>query len=129
MPLTINLDRSDEFADLMPDALDAGLIGAGYVYRNEVMRGLAGGYTTGAFVTGRVMNSVTISDPYDGDNGGRAISVGTDVDYAAFWEQGHMNLFTRQFERVEIWGPALDSSGPEMMDVFSELARSYMESD
>ena len=40
-------------------ARNAGLIAAAHVVINEVKRGLTGGYTSGAFVTGRVLNSVT----------------------------------------------------------------------
>lgn len=126
MPLNITLDRSDELLERLPDAIDAGLTAAGYVYRDEVMRALAGGYTSGDFVTGRLLNSITVGEPYDSDSGERAIAVGTDLDYAMFWEMGHMNLFTRKFERVEIWGPSLDVMTPEMADVFNGTVLSWL---
>jgi hypothetical protein len=124
-PLNVVFDHTDEIAERIPDAIDAGLQAAAYVYRDEVMRALAGGYTTGDFVTGRAMNSVAISEPYDVDDD-RAISVGTDLDYPMFWELGHHNIFTRRFERVEIWAPALDAMSPEMMDVFNGTALSWI---
>ena len=101
--LTVLYDHSDELIERLPEAVDAGLRAMAYVYYDEVKRALAGGYTTGDFVTGRVLNSVTIGEPYDATSGApdRAIEVGTDVDYAMFWEMGHYNIFTRKFERVE----------------------------
>jgi hypothetical protein len=95
-------------------AIAGGLTAAAYVYANLVKRALAGGYTSGDFVTGRVLNSVTIGEP-----SGLYIDVGTDLDYAEYWEIGHHNIFTRRYERVMIWEPALDAAGPEMSDVFS----------
>lgn len=82
----------------------AGLLAAALVYENAMKEALRGGYTSGAFVTGFVMNSVTHGEPTE-DAGGAFILVGTNVMYALFWEVGHMNLFTKKFERVETWMP------------------------
>lgn len=88
------------------------------VLRNAVMRGLRGGYTSGAFVTGRVMNSVTISPVLELGGGVMGIKVGTNVMYALYWELGHWNLFTGKYERVEVWRPALFSSRKEVREAF-----------
>jgi hypothetical protein len=90
----------------LQQATGAGLLAAAAVVENRVKRELRGGYTSGAFVTGHVMSSVTHSEPAE-DALGAFILVGTNLNYALFWEVGHMNLFTRRFERVEIWMPAL----------------------
>lgn len=120
MPLHVE-DHTSEFADRFPAAVNAGLKAAAYVYANEVKRALAPGYTSGAFVTGRVLNSVTVGEPANG-----AIEVGSDVDYAMYWELGHHNLFTRRYERVEIWRPALEAMTPEMVDVFDGTVLSWL---
>lgn len=116
MALSIEIQHGvDVLIEQNWDAAVAGaLTAAGYVYANEVKRALAGGYTSGDFVTGRVLNSVTVGEPY-----GPYIDVGTDLDYAQYWEIGHHNVFTRKYERVEIWEPAAEAMGPEMSDVFS----------
>jgi hypothetical protein len=119
--LTITYDGSADFESRWDEAMAAGLTAAGYVYANEVKRALAGGYTSGDFVTGRVLNSVTVGEPHAG-----TIEVGSDLDYAMFWEIGHHNIFTRQFEQVEIWRPALDVTAPEMSDVFAGVALSHL---
>lgn len=90
----------------MERALLDGLTAAAQHYANEVKRDLAGGYTSGAFVTGNVLNSVTVV-PAERRGAALEAKVGTDVMYALFWEIGHQNLFTRQYERVEIWRPRL----------------------
>lgn len=87
------------------------------VVANEVKRKLAGGYTSGDFVTGLVSSSVTWSDPKM-IAGVMTGYVGTNLLYALYWEMGHHNTFTRKFERVEIWVPALLSTGPEQQRVF-----------
>lgn len=87
-------------------AVDGGLVAAAYVYRNAVVERLMHGYTTGDFVTPHVARTVAVSLPFD-RNGVRAIAVGTNVNYAAFWELGHFNLFTGRYERVEHWREAV----------------------
>lgn len=99
----------------------AGLIAAATVLINAVKRGLAGGYTSGDFVTGNVLNSVTRDEPNVSGPVG-TIHVGTNVPYALFWELGHVNLFTRKYERVEVWMPALLSNKEQMAAAY---ARAY----
>ena len=101
-------------------ATAAGLLAAAAVVETKVKESLAGGYTSGAFVTGNVMNSVNHSEPEIGPNGA-FILVGTDVMYALYWEVGHFNLFTRKFERVEKWMPAFLGSRAEQMAAFQRV--------
>lgn len=106
-------------------ARDAGLVAAAEVVRTAVKEGLRGGYKSGAFVTGNVLNSVQITPPMD-DEGGRAVRVFSDVDYALFWELGHLNLFTRKFERKEVWHPALISTTAAQLDAFNRVFARFM---
>ena len=105
----------------MDRARDAALIASAQIVINEVKEKLAGGYTSGLFVTGNVLNSVTRTEPID-ENGVRTIRVGTNVNYALFWEIGHRNLFSRRFERKEVWVPALLSTAQRQADAW---ARTY----
>ena len=100
----------------------AGLIAAATVLINAVKRGLTGGYKSGLFVTGNVRSSVTRSEPEIGPLGGE-ILVGTNVAYALHWELGHMNLFTRHFERKEVWMPALLSNKDQMQVAYERAFR------
>lgn len=103
-------------------AIDGGLVAAAQVVANRVKEGLKGGYTSGDFVTGNVLNSVNISEPR-ADETGHYILVGTDVPYALFWEVGHRNLFTRRFERKEVWVPALLQTRAEQLAAFDRVFR------
>jgi hypothetical protein len=81
----------------------AGLVAAAEVLIAAVKRGLEGGFTSGDFDTGQLVDSVerTEPDPVRGE-----IYVGTKWFYALSWELGHINVFSRQFERKEVWMPA-----------------------
>ena len=87
--------------------------------------GLRGGYTSGAFVTGNLLNSIQATDPYT-DRGTRAISVYTDVNYALFWEEGHDNRFTRRREQEERWKPTLRRKEEDILLVYSRVYRRSM---
>lgn len=102
--------RVPDMDDRFDGAMASGLLAAAYVYYNELKRRLAGGYTSGAFVTGHLLNSITIAPPvYEGRN--LVVRVGTMLLYALAWEVGHNNLFTRRFERQERWFPtAIDTA-------------------
>lgn len=112
-------------AQRMRAATDAGLLAAAAVLETKVKEGLRGGYTSGRFVTGHVMASVNHSEPELGPNGA-FILVGTDVMYALFWELGHQNLFTRKFERVEVWIPAFFGSRAEMLAAYQRVYSRFM---
>lgn len=122
MAFTSNLDA--DMARALA-AVDAGLQAGGYYLANRIKEQLAGGYTSGDFVTGHVLNSVTLSEPYD-EGDARVLEVGTDVDYALYWEMGHHNLFTRQFERVEIWRPTMEQEADTVGQIVDETIRSVM---
>lgn len=85
----------------------AGLQAAGQVIVNHVKRGLRGGYTSGEFVTGNVINSVRMTEPERDRQGRWVIRIGSELLYAVFWELGHHNIFTRRYERVPVWVPAM----------------------
>jgi hypothetical protein len=105
----------------------AGLIAMATVLINAVKRGLTGGYKSGAFVTGNVRSSVTRDEP-DVSGPVGSINVGTNVDYALYWEVGHYNIFTRQFERVEVWMPAATSNREQMAAAYARAFQRTMES-
>ena len=112
--------RSAEVQRRYFKAVDGALIAQAHVYINAVKRQLRGGYTSGDFVTGNVLNSVTRTAPrWEGL--ARAIRVGTNVLYALFWELGHHNIFSRRYERVEIWMPELVRTAPEQRATFERV--------
>ena len=79
------------------------------------MREHSGGFTSGKFSTGWAINHITRTTPALGD---WLIRVGTNVRYHLFWELGHMNLFTRKYERVETLRPAVQETMDEQEAAF-----------
>jgi len=123
-----NLPRLERIAW---DALSAGVAAAGHEYADAVSARLKDGYTSGDFVTGHVAGSVEVT-PVERTVDGIEVRVGSNVDYALFWELGHVNIFTARktatveeffssggFQRVEIWRPFL----LEMADQLRETIR------
>lgn len=111
-------DNSEKMLTGIRAAEKDGLIAKANVYRNAVVRGLRGGYTSGNFVTGLNTASVSISPYVAGSGDSKYIMVGTNVLYALFWEIGHHNIFTRRFERVEVWRPAIEESADRMIQAY-----------
>jgi hypothetical protein len=115
-----------EFRRRHERASKAALIAAALVYENAMKVALTGGYKSGAFVTGRVRSSVTHGEPYPIGPAQWAIRVGTNVLYALFWEIGHINLFSRRYERVEKWRPTLVEQRVRIAAKYSEIYTALM---
>ena len=82
--------------------------------------GLTQGYTSGDFVTGNVLNSIQSTDPYT-EKGTRHIRVYTDLLYALYWEMGHINAFTKKYERQERWGPTLQRKDEDIYRTYARV--------
>ena len=117
-------------------ALGTGLAAAGQEYAARVRTRLEQGYTTGDFVTGHVANSVAVS-PVERTGEGLRLTVGSPVNYALFWELGHVNIFSRSgpgasslagnrtegtYQRVEVWRPILAESREALREVIRATA-------
>lgn len=48
-------------------------------------------------------------------------------EIALAWELGHHNVFTRRYERVEIWVPKAEESVPAARAAFARVMTRYME--
>jgi len=104
-----------------------GLLAQARVVYNEWKRQMAahkGGFTTGAFATGMAVGRITIGPiTAAGRFGEYSIQVGTDRLYHLFWELGHMNIFTRRYERVETLRPAVEDTRVEQAAAFTRQFR------
>lgn len=110
-------------------AIDAGLAAAAQVVVNRVKQDLRGGYISGDFVTGLNTASVIKTEPFT-RGGERTILVGTsihDPEYPLYWEVGHVNAFTRKFERKEIWRPALMDTKERQYRAFQRVSARVMD--
>lgn len=79
------------------------LTAAAVVVEGRAKRNVRGGFKSGRFVTGNIMNKIT----HRVDRKRMAAEIGTTVDYGAFWELGHHSPWTRKYERKEWLKPAL----------------------
>lgn len=101
------------------DATRSGLKAAAIIVLDKIVARLEEGYTTGFWVTGKVAQTVRRHRP-----GPKAVKITCPNPVAVAWELGHFNVFTRQFERVEVFRPATEESAAE---VAVEFARRYVE--
>jgi hypothetical protein len=53
-------------------------------------------------------------------------SVGTKFIEALYWELGHRNLFTRKYERVQLWVPTAVENVARMQKTFSVIVARIM---
>lgn len=89
-------------------AMRNALTAAATVVQNRAKRNVRGGFKSGDFVTGNLMNKIAIRVSVT-DAVAEAV-IGTTVDYGAFWELGHHNAYTRKYEREEWLRPALEKT-------------------
>jgi hypothetical protein len=123
----------------MNRALDAGLIAAAQVPLNAIKKALAGGYTTGDYVTGASVSAATRTDPTD-ENGVRVIRIGTKLGYNRDWEMGFVparGVFSPGlgratqgpigFRRKEIWVPNFFGTANEQALAFGRTFVRFMD--
>jgi hypothetical protein len=116
-----------EFTRKLEEAQKKGLVAAAQVYVNEVKRGLRGGYTSGAFVTGESINRVTRGEPEQEAGGEWYIRVGTTLLFNLFWELGHHNIFTRHFEQKQVWGPVFEETQDAQREAYVKVMRRVLD--
>lgn len=95
------------------------LTAAAVVVENQAKRNVRGGFKSGEFVTGNIMNKIT----HQVDRKRMVAEVGTTVDYGAFWELGHHNTFTRKYEREEWLKPAMTKTTREQQRAAERAAQ------
>lgn len=93
------------------------LLAAATVVQNQAKRNVRGGFKSGDFVTGTLINKIDVEVEDD------HAEIGTEVDYGAFWEVGHNNIFTRKYEREEWLRPAMEKTKKEQQKAAVKAAR------
>lgn len=94
--------------------------------KEQKPQGLRGGYTSGAFVTGATLGSIFITEVFQGPSGEKFILIATDSMIAVYWEYGHVNLFTRKYEREERWRPTLERKYDDAMAAYARVYQRSM---
>ena len=121
-------DGGPAYIKALREGIPRALFAAGQVYRTDVVKRIRKGYTSGAFVTGRSRGSVRVDSPEDArrDLFGTYLRVGTNVPYMLYWELGHVNLYTRQYERMEVWVPAMAATKEAQGRAFARVLNRFI---
>jgi hypothetical protein len=121
-------DRSEEGHRRYEEAARLGVDAAANVLQREVTQAHDSTYYKGGAFRGTlyVRQSIRRSDPERGPDGWSS-TVGTKIIEALYWELGHHNLFTRQYERVRLWEPTALAAITRMRDAFARVVRRIMD--
>ena len=124
-------DRSAAFLRRWDAAQRAGLTAAGNVVRRAVTRAHDSTYYKGGAFRGTlfVRQSIRQSDPERGPDGALSVVVGTKIREALFWELGHHNLFTRRYERRELWVPAARAAAQEASRAYGRTVARFLKQE
>jgi hypothetical protein len=117
--------RKTETIALLNRARTAGLDASADVVVGEVKRGLEGGFTSGDFDTGESVENVRKTAVTESPDGA-SVRVGTELIHNLLWEIGHLNVFSKQFERKEVWLPSLLSTSAEQLAAFTTAHKKVM---
>jgi hypothetical protein len=109
----------------MKAARKAGLEAAGQVVVDAVKEALRGGFTSGDFDTGESVENVKMTAVSD-DGNTASIRIGTDLVYNLVWELGHLNVYSRKFERKEVWIPTLFATRPQQLAAYTAAYQRVM---
>lgn len=120
-------DRSPEFRARYREAARLGVDAAANVLEREVARAHDARYYKGGAFRGTLLVKQSIRrSPPEATPQGWVSKVGTNKLPALFWELGHMNLFTRKFERVRLWVPTAQANVERMRRNFAAVVARVM---
>lgn len=119
-------DKTAQVKARYAKAARAGMDAAANVYEREVKRAHSDHYTSQAFRgTLNVRQSIRRTAPAATPQGW-SVEVGTKLPQPLYWELGHMNLFTRKYERRRIWVPTLIAQTQAIRAAFARVVARMM---
>jgi hypothetical protein len=108
------------------EATRLGMDAAAAHYQMAVYKAHNNHYTTRRFKnTLAVRQSIRRTDPVQ-ERGGWAVRVGTKLIEPLYWELGHHNLFTRKYERREIWKPTAIATRKAIQNAYARVVQRVM---
>lgn len=116
------VDRSRQAIARASEAGRRGVDASANTLQREVVKAFGSDYYKGGRFrsTLQVKQSIRRVGPYATPSGWEA-TVGTNLIEALYWELGHPNVFTRKFERVEIWRPTAIAQTPAMRAAYARV--------
>lgn len=119
-------DRTRQASAKYREASRKGMDAAANVYEREVKRSHSDHYTSQAFrATLNVRQSIRRTAPVATPQGW-TVDVGTKLPQPLYWELGHMNLYTRKYERRRIWVPTLIAQTQAIRAAFARVVARMM---
>lgn len=126
MSVTI-VDNSRAALARWDDASRRGLDGAANHLRTELLKAFGSDYYKGGAFrsTLQVKQSIRRLAPYKTSDGWET-TIGTKFIEALYWELGHRNVFTRKYERVQLWVPTATDNVDAMRTTFARVVARIM---
>lgn len=120
-------DNSLKVLDRYRDASRMGMDAAANHLKVSVQKAFGSWYYKGGKFrsTLYVKQSIRRDGPTWAGSGWEA-TVGTNKIEALYWELGHINTFTRKYERVQIWVPTGAAETQRIKDTFARVVTRYM---
>jgi hypothetical protein len=120
------VDRTKRASAKYREASRLAMDAAANVYEREVKRAHSDHYTSQAFrSTLNVRQSIRRTAPA-ATSKGWAVEVGTKLPQPLYWELGHINLFTRKYERRRLWVPTLIAQTQNIRAAFARVVARMM---
>ena len=120
-------DNSEAFRRRYREAARLGVDAAANVLEREVARAHDSTYYKGGAFRGTLLVRQSIRrSPPEATATGWLSKVGTNKLPALFWELGHHNIFTRQYERVQLWVPTALANVERMRANFAAVVARVM---
>lgn len=126
MPVT-TVDNSRQALARYDDASMRGLDAAANHLRTELLKAFGSSYYKGGRFrsTLQVKQSIRRLMPYKTADGWET-TIGTKLIEALYWELGHRNVFTRKYERVQLWVPTAADNVDAMRRTFARVVARLM---
>lgn len=126
MAVTV-VNRSREALARYDDAADRGLDAAANHLRTQLLKAFGSDYYKGGAFrsTLQVKQSIRRLMPWRTAQGWQT-TIGTKLIEALYWELGHQNVFTRKYERVQIWVPTAADNVDAMRATFARVVARIM---
>lgn len=126
MSVTV-IDRGALALSRYEEASRKGLDAAANHLRVETLKAFGSDYYKGGAFrsTLYVKQSIRRIAPYKTLSGWES-TLGTKLIEALYWELGHMNRWTRKYERVQLWVPTAAKNVGRMQQVFAAIVSRIM---
>ena len=121
------VDRSGAVPARWDDASRRGLDAAANHLRTELLKAFGSDYYKGGRFrsTLQVKQSIRRLAPYKTADGWET-TIGTNKIEALYWELGHRNVFTRRYERVQLWVPTATDNVDAMRATYARVVARIM---